>query len=152
MGGALRGSVFLIRVGMVAAGLIDAARLFGHDVAGDAVSAGAGSAADIAVFAGVPLAVELVRVAQLQKDGRLLINVRERVVVQVAAFDGEETAGVDLADVGDEDEAAPVVDALGGPADSLVFGALGGMAGVDGPAGMRGGASTRVVVNTGGGA
>ena len=105
----MRGSVFLIRVGMIAAGLIDAAGFFGHHVAGDGVGASTRSTADIAEFAGAAFAVKQIRVAELHEDGRLLVDVRERVVVQVPAFDGEESAGVDLADVGNEDEAAPVV-------------------------------------------
>jgi len=81
-------------------------------------------------------AVEQAGVAELQEDGRFLIDVRERVGVQVAAFDGRNPLGKNLADVGDEDEAASVVDALGGPADGFRFGALARMTGGDGPAGV----------------
>ena len=104
----------LIGVGVVAAGLVDAAGLLGHDVAGDGVGAGAGSSADIAEFAGAAFAVQLIGVAELHEDGRLLIDVGQGIVVQIAALDGQESAGVNLADMGDEDEAASIVDALVG--------------------------------------
>src|ERR1035438_3219199 len=147
MGGACRGSVFIVGIGVITARLINAAGLLSHDIAGDGIGAGAGSAADVAKFAGAALAMELVRVAELHEDGRLLVDVRERVSVQVAAFDGQEAAGIDLADVGDKDEAASIIDALGGPADGLVFGALAWVSVADGPAGMRGGARAGVVVH-----
>jgi hypothetical protein len=55
-----RGSVLLVHVGVVAARLVDAAGLFGHHIARDSISAGAGAAADVAKLTGATLAVELV--------------------------------------------------------------------------------------------
>src|ERR1700728_4212122 len=91
MGGTGWGSIFIAGVGMVSAWLIDAAGLLGHHIAGYGVGTGPGSAANLAEFAGAALAVELIGIAQLHEDGRLLVDVRERVVMEVAAFDGKKS-------------------------------------------------------------
>jgi hypothetical protein len=55
-----RGSVLLVRVGVVAARLVDAAGLLGHHIARDGVGTSARAAADVAKLTGATLAVELV--------------------------------------------------------------------------------------------
>ena len=78
-------------------GLIYAARIFGQIVAGQRVSAGTRSAADLLVFADAALAFALRGVAQgLEKVG-IAVHVGQRVVEDVSAADRKEAAGEDLA-------------------------------------------------------
>ena len=115
-------------IGMPVFGLVDAALLLGEVVAGHGVGAGAGTAADFFELAGSALALELGGVAEVTEDGRVLVYLMERGVADVAGVEREESAGVDVALVGDEDEALAVVDAAGCPAHVAGFGFGGGCA------------------------
>src|SRR5579863_8728473 len=112
-----------VRIRLIAAWDVNAAGLFSQHISGHRVGARAAASADIAKLAGPALAMQQVGVAQLYKDRRLLVDVRQRIAVQVAAFDGQEPAGEDLANMGDEHKSAPIVNAFGGPAHGFVFAA-----------------------------
>ena len=119
-------------------GLVDAAGLRGQGVACDGVGAGARAAADFLVLAGAALALQLAGVAQRLENRRVAINFGERGLADVACVDGQKAAGVDVAHVGDEQEALAVVHAAGGPVGGAGFGVAGGRAGLKSHGGVPG--------------
>ena len=132
-----RSLVFQLRVPVL--GLVDAAGLLGERVAGNGVGAGAGAAADLLVLAGAAFAFQLAGVAQRFENRRVAVDLAERRLADVARVDGQKAAGVDVAHMGDEEEALAVVDAAGGPTGGAGVRVGGGCAGLVG--GGRPGAS-----------
>ena len=84
------------------AGLIHAERLLGQEVAGGGVGARAAAHADVAEFAAAALAFEVVVVAQLLEDLRVVPDFGEALLAQVAGQRRQIAAGENFAFVREE--------------------------------------------------
>src|SRR6266542_5831290 len=93
--------------------LIDAEWLFGHVISIGGIGASAASHADVAELAAAALAFQLVDVAQVGKDRRVVPDVGKRLLAQVAGHCGQITARIYLTLERDEADAGPGQAALG---------------------------------------
>ena len=91
--------------------LIDAVGIAAHGIAGDRISARAAAAADRLELAHAALAFELGIVTHTGEHRRRPVDVRQRPRANIAADEIQKTARLDIARVGDEDDAFAVVDA-----------------------------------------
>ena len=86
--------------------------VIGEVVAGDAVGACSGAAAEVREFAATACAFEELRVAEFGEELRVAIDIDEAVRADVAGGELEEARGADAAAVVDEDEAFAAVSYL----------------------------------------
>src|ERR1700690_1002196 len=96
------------------AGFVDTEGLFGEKVAGGGVGAGAAPHADVGEIAAAPFALEVVVVAQLREDGRVVPDLGKTLFAQIAGQRRQVAAGEDLAFMREEADAGPSQAALGG--------------------------------------
>src|SRR5579864_139753 len=87
--------------------LIDAERLLIHEVAGRSVSASAAAHADVAKFAAPAFTFQPIAVAELCKHCRIVPNICECLLAQIARQRGKVSAGINFALVRDEAHARP---------------------------------------------
>ena len=85
----------------------------GEVVAGDAVGACSGAAAEVCEFAAAAGAVEELGVAEFGEELRVSIDIDEAVGADVACGELEEAGRADAAAMVDEDEAFAIIDAAG---------------------------------------
>src|SRR5579862_5809681 len=87
---------------------IRAERVGAERVAGVGKGAGARSSADVAVFAGTALAVELIGIVQSAEDLGVAVDLDQRFFAHVAAAQRQKSRRIDFPEIGNEDDAVSI--------------------------------------------
>ena len=127
--GALDGAEFRLGKRMPVLRLIDTARFRRQRIASEGIRSCPGPAADFLVLAGPAFALETARIAQRFEDGCVAVDIGQWLLPDVAGLDGQEAAGVNVANVRDKKKTFAIVDAARGPAVGTGSGVCRGLAG-----------------------